>query len=243
MTETAVIPASLAGIAGAISSGQREPIRTFNARRGRVSPQRDDTFLRLWPAFGVPVKEEPLDLAATFGRAAPLVLEIGSGMGEASAAMAAADPQRNYLAVEVHYAGVANLMALLERAGATNARVARGDAVTLLTRMLPPGSVDAIHIFFPDPWPKARHHKRRLIRTENIPYLRDALRTGGTLHLATDWPDYAQVMLEVIGAEPAFLNTTDGYAQRPDWRPLTKFEQRGIADGRPIADLHFRKAG
>jgi tRNA (guanine-N7-)-methyltransferase len=164
-------------------------------------------------------------------------------MGEASAAMAAADPQRNYLAVEVHYAGIANLLGLLDQAGATNARVAQGDAITLLTRMLPPGSVDAIHIFFPDPWPKARHHKRRLIRPENIPYLRDALRPGGTLHLATDWPDYAEVMLETIGAEPAFLNIFNGYAQRPDWRPLTKFEQRGIAEGRPIADLEFRKIG
>jgi tRNA (guanine-N7-)-methyltransferase len=105
--------------------------------------------------------------------------------------------------------------------------------------MLAPGSVDAIHIFFPDPWPKARHHKRRLIRPENIPYLRDVLRPGGTLHLATDWPDYAQVMLEVLGAEPAFSH--HGYAQRPDWRPLTKFEQRGIAEGRPIADLLFHK--
>jgi tRNA (guanine-N7-)-methyltransferase len=216
-------------------------IRTFNARRGRVSPLRDDTFQRLWPLFGVPVREEELDLAATFGRRAPLVLEIGSGMGEASAAMAAADPARDYLAVEVHYAGIANLMGLLERAGATNARVAHGDAVTLLTRMLPPGSVDTIHIFFPDPWPKARHHKRRLIRPENVPLLRDVLRPGGTLHLATDWPDYAQVMLEVIGADPAFVNTSQGYAHRPDWRPLTKFEQRGIAEGRPIADLIFRK--
>jgi len=221
----------------------RAAILSFNARRGRVSPQRDDTFQRLWPTFGVPVKDQVLDLAATFGRRAPLVLEIGSGMGEASAAMAAADPARDYLAVEVHYAGIANLLGLLEQAGTTNVRVARGDAVTLLTRMLPPGSVDAIHIFFPDPWPKVRHHKRRLIRPEHVPLLRDVLRTGGTLHLATDWPDYAQVMLEVIGAEPAFLNTTNGYAQRPGWRPLTKFEQRGIAEGRPIADLLFRKTG
>jgi len=217
-------------------------IRTFNARRGRVSPQRDDTFQRLWPVFGVPVAEQPLDLEATFGRRAPLVLEIGSGMGEASAAMAAADPDRDYLAVEVHYAGIANLMGLLERSGATNARVARGDAITLLTRMLTPGSVDAIHIFFPDPWPKPRHHKRRLIRPENVPLLRDVLRPGGSLHLATDWPGYAQVMLEVIGADSTFVNTTSGYAQRPDWRPVTKFEQRGIAEGRPIADLVFRRA-
>jgi tRNA (guanine-N7-)-methyltransferase len=216
-------------------------IRSFNARRGRVSPQRDDTYQRLWPAFGVPVKEEELDLAATFGRVAPLVLEIGSGMGEASAAMAAADPDRDYLAVEVHYAGIANLLGLLDSHGTTNARIARGDAVTLLTRMLAPGSVDAIHIFFPDPWPKAKHHKRRLIRPENVPHLRDVLRPGGTLHLATDWPGYARVMLEVIGADPAFVNTTHGYAQRPDWRPLTKFEQRGIVEGRPIADLIFRK--
>jgi tRNA (guanine-N7-)-methyltransferase len=218
-----------------------ERIRSFNPRRGRVSALHDDTFRRLWPAFGVPVSEEKLDLEATFGRRAPLVVEIGSGMGEASAAMAAADPGRDYLAIEVHYAGIASLLGLLDAAGATNARVARGDAVTVLTQMLPPGSVDAIHIFFPDPWPKVRHHKRRLIRAENVAMLHDALRPGGTLHLATDWPAYAKVMHDLLAAHPGLRNT--GYAQRPAWRPITKFEQRGIDAGRPIADLIFRRTG
>ena len=217
-------------------------IRSFHPRRGRVSPQRDETFQRLWPAFGVPVEEKKADLEAIFGRRAPLVVEIGSGMGEATAVMAAADPARDYLAVEVHYAGISNLFSLVDEEGVTNVRVARGDAITLLTRMLEPASVDAIHVFFPDPWPKIRHHKRRLIRPENVAILRAALRPGGILHCATDWPEYAEVMLQVLTADPSLINTTSGYAQRPAHRPVTKFEQRGIDDGRPIADLVFRRA-
>ncbi|MCP2323678.1 tRNA (guanine-N7-)-methyltransferase [Hamadaea flava] len=216
-------------------------IRSFHPRRGRVSPQREADFQDLWPAFGVQVEERSTDPAAIFGRRAPLVVEIGSGMGEATAIMAAADPERDYLAVEVHYAGIAHLLGLIGSAGLGNVRVARGDAITLLTRMLEPGSVDAIHIFFPDPWPKARHHKRRLIRPENVAVLRAALRVGGTLHCATDWPEYAEVMLEVLTADRGLVNTTQGYAQRPDRRPVTKFEQRGIDAGRPIADLVFQR--
>jgi tRNA (guanine-N7-)-methyltransferase len=216
-------------------------IRSFHPRRGRVSPQREAHFQRLWPAFGVQVEENRTDPAAIFGRRAPLVVEIGSGMGEATAAMAGADPARDYLAVEVHYAGIAHLLGLVGEAGLTNVRVARGDAITLLTRMLGPGTVDAIHVFFPDPWPKARHHKRRLIRPENVAVMRAALRPGGTLHCATDWPEYAEVMLEVLTADPGLVNSTNGYAQRPGRRPVTKFEQRGIDEGRPIADLIFRR--
>ncbi|NUU24351.1 MAG: tRNA (guanosine(46)-N7)-methyltransferase TrmB [Streptomycetaceae bacterium] len=217
-------------------------IRSFHPRRGRVSPQREEGFQRLWPAFGVPVTEQSLDPAALFGRVAPLVVEIGSGMGETTATMADADPDRDYLAVEVHFAGIAHLFSLIEENGLTNVRVAQGDAITLLTKMLAPGSVDAIHIYFPDPWPKARHHKRRLIRPENTPVLRDALRPGGILHCATDWPEYAEVMLEVLAAQPGLVNTTSGYAERPTHRPVTKFEQRGLDAGRPIADLIFRRA-
>jgi tRNA (guanine-N7-)-methyltransferase len=226
MTETAIAP---------------HRIRSFHPRRGRVSPQREESFQRLWPAFGVPVEEKKTDLAAIFGRRAPLVVEIGSGMGETTAAMAAADPARDYLAVEVHYAGIANLLSLADQAGLANVRVARGDAITLLTRMLEPGSVDAIHVFFPDPWPKARHHKRRLIRPENVALLRAALRPGGILHCATDWPEYAEVMLQVLAADPGLVNTTSGYAHRPAHRPVTKFEQRGLDEGRPISDLIFRR--
>ncbi|WP_027344829.1 tRNA (guanosine(46)-N7)-methyltransferase TrmB [Hamadaea tsunoensis] len=215
-------------------------IRSFHPRRGRVGPQREDAFDRLWPAFGVQVKEGVWE--STFGRRAPLVVEIGSGMGETTARMAAADPQRDYLAVEVHHAGIANLLALIEQEGLTNVRVARGDALTLLSHMLPPGGVDAVHVFFPDPWPKARHHKRRLIAPGNIPIITRALRPGGTLHCATDWPAYAEVMLEVLGSAPGLRNTTQGYAQRPATRPVTKFEQRGIDAGRPIADLIFTRA-
>jgi tRNA (guanine-N7-)-methyltransferase len=243
-TATATDHELLRGYPGSIMSETAvttpQHIRSFHPRRGRVGPRRSDAFERLWPILGVPVSQQPLDVAATFGRRAPLVVEIGSGMGEATVAMAAADPGRDYLAVEVHHAGIANLLGLIETTGLSNVRVARGDAITLLTAMLAPGSVDAVHIFFPDPWPKARHHKRRLIRTDNVVVLREALRPGGRLHCATDWPEYAEVMLEVLTADPGLINTTSGYAQRPALRPVTKFEQRGIDAGRPIADLIFR---
>jgi tRNA (guanine-N7-)-methyltransferase len=171
-----------------------------------------------------------------FGRTAPRVLEIGFGMGETTAAMAAADPDRDYLAVEVHTPGIGNLLALIGERGLTNVRVARGDAMELVRR-LPPGSLAAVHVFFPDPWPKARHHKRRLIRPGNVVLLRQALRPGGVVHCATDWPDYAGQMLETLAADPGLVRV-DAPA-RPG--PETKFERRGVRAGRPISEVAFRR--
>jgi tRNA (guanine-N7-)-methyltransferase len=203
-----------------------------------------DALTRLWPRWGLPIPEAPttrLDTATLFGRRAPLVLEIGSGMGEATVAMAAADPGRDYLAVDVHTPGVANLLAVVEERGLTNVRVGLGDAITLLRHMLAPASLSAVHAFFPDPWPKARHHKRRLIQPAYVALLRTRLVPGGVLRCATDWAEYAEVMLETLGADPDLVNEHEGYAPRPSERPVTKFEQRGVEAGREIFDLSFRR--
>jgi tRNA (guanine-N7-)-methyltransferase len=215
------------------------PIRTFHPRRGRMSGRHADALTGLWPAYGLTVIDgdrTPLSLAALFGRDAPRVLEIGFGMGAATAAMASADPGRDYLAVEVHTPGIGNLLALVRDLELTNVRVARGDAVQLVHR-LPPGVLDAVHVFFPDPWPKARHHKRRLIRPEIVRLLTRRLRPGGVLHCATDWPDYAATMRTVLEADPGLRHAPDGRAHRP----VTRYEQRAIESGRPVTDLRYTR--
>ncbi|WP_407942586.1 tRNA (guanosine(46)-N7)-methyltransferase TrmB [Micromonospora globbae] len=218
-------------------------IRTFHPRRGRMTGRQADALDRLFTAYGLPVPDgpgAPIDPAELFGRAAPVVLEIGSGMGETTAAMAGADPDRDYLAVEVHTPGIANLLDLVERHGLRNVRVARGDALELVRR-LPAGSLDAVHVFFPDPWPKARHHKRRLIQPAHVALLRSRLAPGGTIHCATDWAEYAEAMRETLDADPELVNTHDGFAPRPAHRPVTKFERRALLAGRPVADLIYRR--
>ncbi|WP_306206865.1 tRNA (guanosine(46)-N7)-methyltransferase TrmB [Actinoplanes sp. RD1] len=219
------------------------PIRTFHPRRGRMGNRHAEAFAELWPRFGITIEDgdrSPLDLAELFGREAPVLLEIGFGMGDSTAAMAAADPGRSYLGIEVHTPGIANLLALVGERGLGNVRVAHGDAMELVRR-LSPGSLDAVHAFFPDPWPKARHHKRRLIQPANVALLRERLRPGGTLHCATDWAHYGEAMLETLDADPGLVNAYDGFAPRPEERPLTKFEQRGVRAGRAIVDLVFRR--
>lgn len=218
-------------------------ILTFHPRRGRLSARHLDALERLWPPYGLDVPAAPglpVDLAGLFNRRAPVVLEIGSGMGDAAVAMATADPDRDYLAVEVHTPGIANLLAMVERRDLGNVRVARGDALDLL-RCLPTGSLDAIHVFFPDPWPKARHHKRRLIQPEHVALLRSRLTPGGTLHCATDWAEYAGAMRETLTADPELVNAHPGYAPRPEYRPITRFEQRGVAAGHTIFDLIYHR--
>jgi tRNA (guanine-N7-)-methyltransferase len=180
------------------------PIRTFHPRRGRMSARHTDAFAGMWATAGLTVTDgdrTALDLDELFGRGAPRVLEIGFGMGEATAAMAAADRGRDYLAVEVHTPGIGNLLALIRELGLTNVRVAHGDAMELVRR-LAPASLDAVHVFFPDPWPKARHHKRRLIQPGNVRLLREVVRPGGVVHCATDWPHYAAAMAETLAADP-----------------------------------------
>jgi tRNA (guanine-N7-)-methyltransferase len=204
---------------------------------------------RSWDRWGAEVRDlpdGPLDLAGWFGRTAPVVLEIGSGMGEASASMALAAPGIDHLAVEVYQPGLAALLLRIEQAGITNLRLLRGDAQALLAEHIEPESLHAVRIYFPDPWPKHRHHKRRLICPEFVALVASRLTRGGTLHLATDWADYAQQMLAACTAEQLLRNTADdpslqGFAPRPAWRPVTKFEQRAREEGSVVRDLLFAR--
>jgi tRNA (guanine-N7-)-methyltransferase len=218
---------------------EHPPIRTFHPRRGRMSARHADAHAALWPSLGLTVIDgdrSPLDLRELFGREAPVVLEIGFGMGDSLATSAAADPGRDYLGAEVHTPGIGNLLALVKDQDLANVRVAHGDAMELVRRIAP-GALDAVHVFFPDPWPKARHHKRRLIRSENVALLRERLRVGGLLHCATDWPHYADAMAETLDADPGLTRESAERAGRPE----TKFERRGTAEGRPIRDLRYRR--
>jgi tRNA (guanine-N7-)-methyltransferase len=213
------------------------PILTFAPRRGRMTSGQRRSFEQLWPTYGVEVSPQRLAVAALFGRTAPLVLEIGFGMGEATALMAAADPARDVLAVDVHTPGAGALCRELDQAGLRNVRVVLGDAVDVLRDMLAPGSLDEVRAFFPDPWPKARHTKRRLVGASVAALIAERLRVGGRLHLATDWPPYAEQMLQVVAAEPLLRNDNAGYADRPAWRPVTRFEHMALAKGHHVYDL------
>jgi len=199
---------------------------------------------QLWPRWGVPFVPAPPGIqngVPLFERIAPLILEIGFGMGETTMTIAQHMPEKDFLAIDVHTPGIGNLLKRIGETGVTNIRVMRHDAVEVVRDMLLPESLDGIHIFFPDPWPKARHHKRRLIQPAFAQLLASRLKSGGVLHLATDWEDYAQQMLAVLGAEPQLKNTADGYAERPLYRPLTKFEQRGLRLGHGVWDVIFKK--
>jgi tRNA (guanine-N7-)-methyltransferase len=235
---------------------QERRIRSFHPRRGRLSSTQGDVLERLWQTYGISVSTSagPLDLAALFGRDLPVVLEIGFGMGDTTSAMAAADPGTAILAVDVHTPGHGNLLHSIEQQGLKNLRPAWGDAVVLLRDMLPPASLAGLRVYFPDPWPKSRHHKRRLIQPEFTALAVSRLAPGATVHCATDWEPYAEQMLTVLSASPELVNlhpegdgtvsaggSVPGYAPRPEWRPLTKFERQGIDKGHVVHDLLFRR--
>jgi tRNA (guanine-N7-)-methyltransferase len=195
----------------------------------------------LMPKYGIPFTGDVLDFDDIFYRQAPRLLEIGSGMGETTALIAQAHPQYDYLAVEVHTPGVGSLLRQIDGLGLTNIRIIQHDAVEVLQKSLLPGSLNGVHIFFPDPWPKARHHKRRLIQPQLARLLSTRVESGGYIHAATDWEDYAIQMLKVFSEEPQLANTEAGYAPRAAHRPMTKFEQRGLRLGHGVWDLVFRK--
>ena len=218
------------------------PIRSYVLRQGRVSNAQQRAYDRLLPEFGIAFAPELLDLDRVFGRSAPKILEIGFGMGETTAEIAAAHPENDYLGIEVHTPGVGSLLKKIYERGLTNVRIVQHDAVEVLTHMIPLRAFDGVHIFFPDPWPKKRHHKRRLIQAPLLTLLVSRMKPGATLHLATDWEDYALQMLEVLSAEGALANTAEKFAERPATRPETKFESRGLRLGHKVWDLVFRKA-
>ena len=222
---------------------KNRPIRSFVLRQGRVSPGQQRAVNTLLPRFGIPYVVQPLDLDQAFGRSAPKILEIGFGMGDSTAVIAQVHPENDYLALEVHTPGVGNLLKLIDSQRISNIRIMQHDAVEVLRDMIGDATLDGVHIFFPDPWHKARHNKRRLIQSPFITKLVQKLKHGGYIHVATDWQDYAEQVLAVLSAEPSLANTAADYAPRPEYRPLTKFEQRGIRLGHGVWDLVFQRAG
>ena len=218
-------------------------IRSFVRRAGRLTPSQARALEELWPRVGIDPPTAPLELEATFGRLAPRTLEIGFGNGDNLAELAARHPQRDYFGVEVHDPGVGHLLLRIEREGLANVRIARHDAVEVVTGWLPPDSIDETLIFFPDPWHKKRHHKRRLVQQEFLAALARVMPPGARLHLATDWAPYAEQMLEVCEASPDFENAAPGggYAERPATRPVTRFERRGLKLGHEVFDLLYRR--
>jgi len=216
-------------------------IRSYVLRQGRMSVAQTRAYETLLEQYALPYATEPIDLEAAFGRTAPKTLEIGFGMGETTAAIAKAHPETDYLGIEVHSPGVGSLLKQIGELGLGNLRIVQHDAVEVVQHMLAPGTLDAIHVFFPDPWPKKRHHKRRLIQPPFVSLLSSRLKAGGYIHLATDWHEYAEQMLEVLRGEASLTNTAEDYAPRPEYRPLTKFEQRGLRLGHGVWDLVFRR--
>jgi tRNA (guanine-N7-)-methyltransferase len=219
----------------------RRPIRSFVLRQGRFSPAQQRAREFLLPRFGVPFQTALLDFDTVFPRRAPRILEIGFGMGETTAAIAEAMPEYDFLAVEVHAPGVGSLLKLIDERGLSNVRVVQHDAAEIVAQMIPTASLAGIHIFFPDPWPKKRHHKRRLLQLPFVHALALRLAPGGYLHAATDWEEYAAVILAACHAEPLLENSAAGFATRPAHRPLTKFERRGLGLGHGVWDVIFRR--
>jgi tRNA (guanine-N7-)-methyltransferase len=218
-------------------------IRSFVRREGRLTPGQQRAMDDLFPRFGIETGEQPLDLDAVFGRTAPRILEIGFGNGESLAEIAKNHPQNDYIGIEVHRPGVGHLLIKIEELGLTNLRVICDDAVEVLEKQIPDESLDALYLFFPDPWHKKRHHKRRQVQAEWAQLVRRKLKNSGQLHLATDWQNYAEHMLEVMNAAEGFANLSDNnnYVVKPDYRPETKFERRGMRLGHGVWDIVFKK--
>ena len=216
------------------------PIRSYVLRQGRVTAAQQRACDELLPRFGVPYAREMLDLDRVFGRTAPKILEIGFGMGETTADIAARHPGNDYLGIDVHTPGVGSLLKRIAENGCANVRIVRHDAVEVLEHMIAPHSLDGVHVFFPDPWPKKRHHKRRLIQPPFVALLVSRIKAGAYVHVATDWQDYAQQIIEVLSGNPLLVNTADGFAPHPAWRPQTKFESRGLRLGHRVWDVVFR---
>jgi tRNA (guanine-N7-)-methyltransferase len=219
----------------------QRPIRSYVLRQGRVTGAQRRARETLLPRFGIPYSRAPLDFDRVFGRAAPRILEIGFGMGETTARIAAQHPENDYLGIEVHGPGVGGLLKRVAELALSNIRVIQHDAAEVVETMIPPASLDGVHVFFPDPWPKKRHHKRRLLQAPFVALLALRMKAGAYAHAATDWEEYAQQILEVFSAEPLLENTCGGFAPRPDWRPQTKFELRGLQLGHRVWDVLFRR--
>ena len=222
---------------------QHRPIRSFVLRGGRLTAAQQNALDELWPHYGIDHHETTLDYDDYFDRQADVIVEIGFGNGESTWRMAQLEPAINFIGVEVHEPGVGHLLMALDANDVDNVRIAREDAVPFLQQRIPPGSLAGVRIYFPDPWPKKRHHKRRIIQPDFVSQLARSLKPGGILHLATDWQPYADHMLEVMQASPDFrnLSASEDYCERPAWRPHTKYEQRGERLGHDVRDMLFER--
>ena len=216
-------------------------IRSFVLRQGRVSNAQQRAHATLLPRFGIEYRPQLVDLDVIFGRHAPKVLEIGFGMGETTAAIAARHPDNDYLGIEVHTPGLGSLLKAIDEQQLANVRIVQHDAVEVLQNMLAPATLDAVHVFFPDPWPKKRHHKRRLLQPAFVALLVERMKPGAYLHAATDWQEYAEYILAVLQNNPLLVNCAPAYAPRPEYRPETKFESRGLKLGHGVWDVIFKR--
>jgi tRNA (guanine-N7-)-methyltransferase len=228
---------------GSADASRRRQVRSYVLRGGRVTDGQQRALDEFWPRYGIAVGRSALDLAALFGNRRPVIVEIGFGNGEATWRMARAHPEENFLGIEVHRAGIGRLLLSLEEHGIANVRVACADAVGFLRERIAPAALAGVRIYFPDPWPKKRHHKRRLVQPAFVELLASRLAGGGILHLATDWEPYAEHMLEVLEAAPEFENLAapGRTGARPNWRPRTKYERRGERLGHPVFDIVYRR--
>ena len=218
------------------------PIRSYVLRQGRFSPGQQRAYEELLPRYGLEYRREPLDFEQVFGRRAGVVAEIGSGMGETTARIAAENPGTDYLAMEVHSPGVGSLLKRIGELGLANVRIVAHDAVEVMRDMVPEGSLAGVHVFFPDPWPKKRHHKRRLVQPAFAQLLASRVKHGGYVHVATDWQEYAEHTLQVLSGTAGLANTVEAFAPRPATRPETKFERRGLNLGHGVWDIVFTRS-
>lgn len=224
--------------------GPRRAVRSFVLRSGRLTVGQERAMQRLWPVLGLALEDGVLDSSCIFGRQAPVILEIGFGMGASLAEMAAARPDTNFVGIEVHPPGVGSLLMACDREGLENVRIYREDALDVLRDCIAPGSLEGVQLYFPDPWPKKKHHKRRIVQPDFVALVAERLRPGGWLHMATDWENYAEHMLAVMETQRQFRNQAGPgcYSERPPWRPRTKFEQRGERLGHGVWDLIYEKS-
>ena len=217
---------------------EQSSIRTYRLRGSRITGPQQSALDKYWDAYGIEYSTEFLNISSLFPTAEDVVLEIGFGMGEATALIARDFPSTGYLAVEVHKPGIGKLMARVEELALSNIRIIEGDAHPIMTTMIPDKSVDGVHLFFPDPWPKKRHNKRRIVNAEFLALIHPKIKDGGFFHIATDWVPYAEYIEEVFAASPLF---TGGVVERPEWRPVTRFEGQGITKDHQVTDLRYTK--
>ncbi len=217
---------------------EQDTIRTYRLRGSRITGPQQSALDKYWGIYGIEYSTEPLNIPSIFPSAHQVILEIGFGMGEATALIGQSNPNTGYLAIEVHKPGIGKLMARIEELSLSNVRIIEGDAHPVLKTMIPEKSLDGVHLFFPDPWPKKRHHKRRIVNSEFLSLIHSKLKDGGYFHIATDWVPYAEHIAEVFASSPLF---TGGAVERPDWRPVTRFEGQGLTKDHQVTDLRYVK--